>query len=100
MALQVHLPRDLVNSSQTSNSLSVFATVLVVVSSACCIGPLAVALSFVGLSSGTMLAVENVVGPFRPVILSATVLFLGIGFYSAYRKQDVACEEGKIPLVR
>ena len=43
-----------------------------------------------------MLAVENVVGPFRSPILSVTVVFLGIGFYAAYRKQEVECEDGKV----
>ncbi len=80
----------------SSGSLPVFASVLVLISSACCIGPLAVVLSFVGLTSGTMLAVENVVGPFRPLILSATVLFLGVGFYAAYRKQEMDCEDGRV----
>ena len=83
-------------SNLSSGSLPVVASVLVLVSSACCIGPLAVVLSFVGLTSGSMLAVENVVGPFRPLILSATVIFLGVGFYAAYRKQEVECEDGKI----
>ena len=83
-------------SRLASGSLPVFASALVLVSSACCVGPLAVVLSFVGLTSGTMLAVENVVGPFRPLILSATVLFLAIGFHAAYRKQDVVCEDGKV----
>ncbi len=83
-------------SRLTSSSLPVVASVLVLVSSACCIGPLAVVLSFVGLTSGTMLAVENVVGPFRPLILSVTVLSLAAGFHAAYRKQEVACEDGKV----
>ena len=80
----------------SSGSLPVVASVLVLISSACCIGPLAVVLSLVGLTSGTMLAVENVVGPFRLLILSATVLFLGVGFYAAYRKQEIDCEDGKV----
>ncbi len=83
-------------SPAASNGLPILASALVLVSSACCIGPLAVVLSFIGLTSGTMLAVENVVGPFRPLILSATVLFLAFGFHAAYRKQEVACEDGKV----
>ena len=43
-------------SRLASGSLPVFASALVLVSSACCIGPLAVVLSLVGLTSGTMLA--------------------------------------------
>lgn len=80
----------------SSSGFPALASILVLVSSACCIGPLAVLLSFVGLSSGTLLAIENVVGPFRPVILGLTVVSLAIGFYFAYRPQLVACEDGKI----
>ena len=80
----------------TSTSVPLLASVLVLVSSACCIGPLAVVLSLVGLSGSTLLAVENVVGPFRPLILTLTVAFLGTGFYFAYRRQEVGCEDGKI----
>lgn len=70
------------------------AAISVLVSSACCIGPLAVVLSYVGLSAGTMLAIENVVGPFRPIVLGATVSLLALGFYGAYRPVD-ACEPGE-----
>ncbi len=80
----------------TSTSVPLLASVLVLVSSACCIGPLAVVLSLVGLSGSTLLAVENVVGPFRPLILTLTVAFLGTGFYFVCRRQEVGCEDGKI----
>ncbi len=81
-------------TSVSATGSSVIATLLVFVSSACCIGPLAVVFSFVGLSSSTMLAVENLFGPYRLYILGLTVLFLGIGFYAAYRKEP--CEDGKV----
>lgn len=81
-------------SSVSATGSSVIATLLVFVSSACCIGPLAVVFSFVGLSSSTMLAVENLFGPYRPYILGLTVLVLVIGFYAAYRKEH--CEDGKV----
>lgn len=74
---------------------SLLPLVLVLVSSACCVGPLAVVLSFVGLSTGTLLAVENVFGPFRPLILGLTALALGVGFYAAYRREE-ACEPGQV----
>ena len=77
-------------TSVSATGSSVIATLLVFVSSACCIGPLAVVFSFVGLSSSTMLVVENLFGPY----LGLTVLFLGIGFYAAYRKEP--CEDGKV----
>ncbi len=81
-------------SSVSATGSSVIATLLVFISSACCIGPLAVVLSFVGLSSTTMLAIENLFGPYRLYILGLTVFFLGIGFYAAYRKEP--CEDGKV----
>ena len=81
-------------ASVSATGSSVIATMLVLVSSACCIGPLAVVLSFVGLSSSTLLAVEILFGPYRLYILGLTVLFLGIGFYAAYRKEP--CEDRKV----
>ncbi len=81
--------------SMSTASSSMIPLLLVFVSSACCLGPLAVVLSFVGLSTSTMLSIENVFGPYRPIILALTVLFLGIGFYTAYRKEE-ACAPGKV----
>lgn len=83
-----------VKSSLPATGTSVLATLLVFVSSACCVGPLAVALSFVGLSSSTLLTVENTFGPFRPYILGLTVLVLAVGFWAAYRKEP--CEDGQV----
>ena len=83
------------NNLSTGGS-TLAATLMVIVSSACCVGPLAVVLSFVGLSTTTMLSVENVFGPFRPYILSLTILFLGVGFYAAYRRGRVTCEDGAV----
>jgi len=72
------------------------ATVMVMVSSACCVGPLAVGLSFVGLSTTTLLTVENVLGPFRPLVLGMTGLFLAAGFYTAYRPSPDTCAPGQV----
>lgn len=82
------------NKSLAVTGTSVMSSLLVLVSSACCVGPLAVVLSFVGLSSGTLLAIENVVGPFRPAILSLTAVFLIAGFFFAYRPLKEACDPG------
>ena len=79
-----------------ATSSSIFATLLVFVSSACCVGPLAVVFSFVGLSGSTMLAVENIFGPYRLYILGLTALFLGVGFYTSYRPEKEACEPGQV----
>lgn len=82
------------NSELSPAGTSIAATVLVVITSACCVGPLAAAFSFVGLSGTTMLAVENTLGPYRPFILTLTVVFLVVGFWSAYR--EGSCDNGKI----
>jgi len=48
------------------------------------------------LSTTTLLAVENVLGPYRAVILVLTGLFLALGFYAAYRPSAEACKPGKV----
>ena len=78
-------------SGVPATGASLLASTFVVVSSACCVGPLAVVLSFFGLTGTTLLAIENVVGPYRPIILGLTTLLLGAGFYYAYRS-ETACE--------
>jgi mercuric ion transport protein len=82
-------------SSLTASGSSIAATLLVLVSSECCVGPLAVALSFVGLSSSTLLLIENSLGPYRPYVLALTLAALAIGFYSAYRPVASACAPGQ-----
>lgn len=57
--------------------------------SACCLGP--VVLSALGLSA---LGVSAVFEPFRPYLLGATALLLGVGFYFAYFRQPV-CAPGE-----
>ncbi len=59
-----------------------------VVASACCWLP--VTLAGVGLSAG---GVASLFETTRPFFLGAAALFLGFGFYSAYRRQP-ACEKG------
>ncbi len=58
------------NASATGSSM--VTMLLVFVSSACCIGPLMVVFSFVGLSMTTVLSIENIFGPYRLLILAAT----------------------------
>jgi mercuric ion transport protein len=60
---------------------SVFTALL---ASACCIGPLA----FVFLGIGG-LGFATIFEPYRPIFVSLTVVFLGIGFYFNYRKPDL-----------
>lgn len=51
------------------------------VASACCIGPVA----FVLLGAGTFGASLAALEPYRPVLLTATVVLLGGAFFVAYR---------------
>lgn len=78
----------------TAGGTSLLAGILVLLSSACCVGPLAMALSVVGLGGSTMLAIENVVGPFRPFVLGLTVTALAFGFYVSYRRPSAAGADG------
>ena len=84
------------NNSISSTTSSVFTTLFVFLSSACCVGPLIIVFSFIGLSGSTILAIENTVGPFRPLVLGLTTALLATGFYFAYRPQKEVCEPGKI----
>ncbi len=81
-------------NSLSATGSSVAATLLVLVSSACCIGPLAVVFSLVGLSGSAVLLVENTVGAYRPYVLALTVLSLAVGFYAAYRPVGSSCAPG------
>ena len=57
--------------------------------SLCCIGPVVFAL--IGAGS---LGFAAVFEPYRPYLLTLTVLFLGTAFYFAYRKREIQCEDG------
>jgi mercuric ion transport protein len=67
---------------------SVFAAFL---ASFCCIGP--PVLSGIGISS---VAFAAVLEPWRPYLIGLTAVFLGIGFYFAYRPQKVECKPGDV----
>lgn len=57
----------------------------------CCITPLALGAFGLGLASlGAKLE------PYRPYLTTATFLFLGFGFFQAYRPQRLECEDGKV----
>lgn len=57
------------------------ATATAVVASICCIGPVVLA----GLGIGAVTAAQQF-APFRPYFLTLTAIFLGFGFFFAYRK--------------
>jgi len=69
------------------NSGSIVAGIL---ASACCIGPLV--LSFLGLGG---IAFATALEPYRPYFIGMTILFLGAGFYYAYRPQEEECKPGE-----
>ncbi len=84
------------NNTISSTASSAITTLFVFLSSACCVGPLIIVFSFIGLSGSTILAIENTVGPYRPLILGFTATLLVTGFYFAYRQQTGVCLPGKI----
>ncbi|MCL6480257.1 MAG: cation transporter [Firmicutes bacterium] len=59
--------------------------------SVCCLGPVVLA----GLGLGAV-AVAQSFAPYRPLFLALTALFLGAGFYFAYRKPKQATCEGAV----
>lgn len=59
--------------------------------SVCCIGPLVLA----GMGAGAVAAAQQL-EPLRPLFVTLTFLFLGVGFYLAYRKPKAAACEGEV----
>lgn len=62
--------------------------------SACCIIP--VLLMLTGLNS---VALFSIFEPFRPYLISASVILIGLAFYFTYRKKEVLCEDGSCRIV-
>jgi mercuric ion transport protein len=62
-----------------------------IVGSVCCIGPVLLA----GLGVGAVAAAQSF-APYRPLFLAITVVFLGFGFYFAYRKPKQAACQGEV----
>jgi len=58
--------------------------------SACCIGPLVLAVLGLG-GAGLLVKLE----PFRPVLGAVTLGLLGLGFWSSYRKPAAAAPEAE-----
>lgn len=55
--------------------------------SSCCILPLALFSAGVG---GAWIGRLTALSPYQPYFIAATAVFLGLGFYSVYRKPDIA----------
>lgn len=87
---------ETIDSNRLTTGSSVVTTLLIFLSSTCCIGPMMVLFSFVGLSGATLLAIENIFGPYRIIILAITGVSLIAGFFLAYKPQNTTCEPGKI----
>jgi copper chaperone CopZ len=60
-----------------------------IIASLCCIGPVLVAVVGIG-SVGAFAVFEN----YRPYLIGATILLLGVGFYLVYMRREVKCEDG------
>jgi mercuric ion transport protein len=56
--------------------------------SACCIGPVVAAV----LGAGALGAASTRMEPYRPWLLGVTVVLMGVGFVSAYRR-DAECAD-------
>jgi len=75
------------SSSRLANAGAVGSAIA---ASICCFGPLLLAL--LGLGGGALLLKLE---PYRPFFLGASALFLGAGFYLAYRPPVIEeCESG------
>ena len=68
---------------------TVSSVISALVASACCIGPLVLAL--LGIGGGALLVKFE---PYRPYFMVATFALLGTGFYLQYRKPKVVAAEG------
>src|SRR6476659_4727796 len=67
------------------SALGVFASWL------CCLFPLALGALGMGAS-----ALGSRLEPFRPYLLALTAVFLGAGFYQAYKRSPQSCADDKI----
>jgi mercuric ion transport protein len=72
-------------STATRNATMAGAVVSAFLASACCIGPLVLALLGLG-GAGLLFKLE----PYRPYFTGATALALGAGFWLTYRKPRLA----------
>ena len=61
-----------------------------ILASSCCIVPLV--LVTLG-ASGAWIGSLTVLEPYKPIFATVTFVFLGLGYWQAYRKPKVACEE-------
>lgn len=81
---------------RTMRNKYVLSTALIssLVASACCVGPVLLAIIGVG-AAGSLTFLSG----FRLYFIGLTVLLLGIAFYLNYRKREVRCEDGTCKVV-
>lgn len=72
-----------------SGFASIGAVLSAVLASLCCIGPAVLAIAGVG-GAGFLSVFEE----YRTNLVGLTVFLLGAGFFFAYRKKEVRCEDG------
>lgn len=70
----------------------VASVVAATAASVCCIGPVVAAV----LGAGALGAASTRFEPYRPWFLGLTMILLGVGFTSAYRREP-ACADGSCP---
>src|SRR5437867_6623864 len=74
---------------------SVSGVIVAVLASLCCLAPVAFALVGVG-----GIAAFSVFEPYRPYLIGLTIVLIGVGFFFAYRKREVKCEDGTCKVER
>lgn len=65
------------------------SVIVSLIASACCIAPVIFAL--IGLNSISLFSIFE---PYRPYLVAASVILLGVAFYFAYNKKETVCEDG------
>ena len=65
------------------------ALVVGLAASACCLGPLILAIVGIGGAASAL-----ALAPYRPYLLALTAAFLGLAFYLAYRRPASGCGPG------
>lgn len=74
----------------------VASVVAATAASVCCIGPVVAAV----LGAGALGAASTRFEPYRPWLLGLTMILLGIGFVSAYRRQPECADDTCAPPTR
>ena len=74
----------------------VASVVAAAASSVCCIGPVVAA----ALGAGALGAASTRMEPYRPWFLGVTMVLLGIGFVSAYRREPECADDTCAPTSR